>query len=160
MAETEIRHIVRIAGKDLKGGLPIIRALTGVKGVSTALAKAITARAAEEMSIDGSMKLGLLDEKQTGELEEIVLNPGKHGIPTWMLNRQKDPEKGIDLHLSGSDLELTTKGDIDREKKIRSYRGVRHAAGLTVRGQRTQTSGRKGTTVGVTRRKDAHGSGK
>ncbi|TLX95508.1 MAG: 30S ribosomal protein S13, partial [Thaumarchaeota archaeon] len=31
----------------------------------------------------------------------------------------------------------------------RSWKGIRHALGLKVRGQRTRTTGRKGRTVGV-----------
>ncbi|MCD6312817.1 MAG: 30S ribosomal protein S13, partial [Thaumarchaeota archaeon] len=32
-------------------------------------------------------------------------------------------------------------------------RGIRHSLGLKVRGQRTRTTGRFGTTVGVSRRR-------
>ena len=46
--------------------------------------------------------------------------------------------------------------DIDKLKKIRCYRGVRHMQGLPVRGQRTRSSFRKsGKTVGVSREKAA-----
>ncbi|MEM1533417.1 MAG: 30S ribosomal protein S13, partial [Desulfurococcaceae archaeon] len=38
---------------------------------------------------------------------------------------------------------------IEREKRIKSYRGIRHSLGLKVRGQRTRTTGRIGGTVGV-----------
>ena len=34
-------------------------------------------------------------------------------------------------------------------KEIRNWRGIRHALGLKVRGQRTRTSGRSGKAVGV-----------
>ena len=34
-------------------------------------------------------------------------------------------------------------------KKIKSYKGMRHAYGLPVRGQRTRGNFRKGVTVGV-----------
>jgi 2,3-bisphosphoglycerate-independent phosphoglycerate mutase len=43
--------------------------------------------------------------------------------------------------------------NIEREKKIKSWRGIRHALGLKVRGQRTATTGRVGMTVGVKRRR-------
>jgi len=68
--------------------------------------------------------------------------------------------KGEDVHLTGHDLDFAVKGDIDNEKKSRSYRGVRHSLGLTVRGQRTRTSGRTGQTIGVKRKKGTKGSGK
>jgi small subunit ribosomal protein S13 len=38
-------------------------------------------------------------------------------------------------------------------KKIRAYRGLRHERGLKVRGQRTKSTGRRGSTVGVSRKK-------
>jgi len=158
--ETELRHIVRIAGKDLKGELPLALALTHVKGVGNALANAIAKQASRELKVDEQTKLGMLDEKQTEAIEKIILEPSKHGIPEWMLNRRKEPLKGADTHLTGHDLDFAVKGDLDKEKKMRSYRGVRHSQGLTVRGQRTKTSGRKGQTVGVKRRKGTKGSGK
>ncbi|MEK6820799.1 MAG: 30S ribosomal protein S13, partial [archaeon] len=38
-------------------------------------------------------------------------------------------------------------------KKTRTYKGVRHSLGLTVRGQRTRTAGRgKGKVVGVVKK--------
>ncbi|MEM4165256.1 MAG: 30S ribosomal protein S13 [Nitrososphaerales archaeon] len=49
----------------------------------------------------------------------------------------------------GADLELAVKNDIEREKMVGSWRGIRHSLGLKVRGQRTRTTGRKGRTVGV-----------
>jgi small subunit ribosomal protein S18e len=39
--------------------------------------------------------------------------------------------------------------DLERLKKIRNHRGLRHYWGLTVRGQHTKTTGRRGKTVGV-----------
>ena len=58
-------------------------------------------------------------------------------------------ETGENLHLITSDIELTVRNDIEREKAVSSWRGIRHMFGLKVRGQRTRTSGRKGGAVGV-----------
>lgn len=160
MTENEIRHIVRIAGKDLKGELPLAQALTYVKGINTSFARAIAKQASQELNVDEKIKIGLLDEKQTEKLEKIIFEPINYGIPAWMLNRRNDPETGVNNHLTGHNLDFARKADIDKEKKCRSYRGVRHSLGLTVRGQRTRTSGRKGMTVGVIRRKNTKGSGK
>jgi small subunit ribosomal protein S13 len=57
--------------------------------------------------------------------------------------------------LTGSELLYYVKEDIEREKRIKSWRGIRHALGLKVRGQRTRTTGRTGITVGVKRKKTA-----
>ncbi|HDD46536.1 MAG TPA: 30S ribosomal protein S13, partial [Candidatus Aenigmarchaeota archaeon] len=46
----------------------------------------------------------------------------------------------------------TTKLDINFMKKIKTYKGIRHALGLPVRGQRTRSSFRKGRTIGVKRK--------
>ncbi len=145
----EARSIVRIAGKDLNGDYELARALTGVKGIGFALANSITRKASEELSIDRTAKLGSLNEEQIKLLTNIVMSPEKHGIPRYMLNRRKDRETGKDLHLTGHDLDFKANEDIGLEKKIASYKGIRHQLGLTVRGQRTRTSGRKGATVGV-----------
>lgn len=55
----------------------------------------------------------------------------------------------------GAELIYFVKEDIEREKRIKSWRGVRHALGLKVRGQRTRTTGRLGVTVGVRKKKQA-----
>ena len=86
-------------------------------------------------------------------MEEVARDPLGHGIPAWLLNRRKDPVTGKDLQLYGSDLVYAIREDIQREMRIKSWRGVRHSLGLKVRGQRTRTTGRTGTAVGVSRRR-------
>ena len=146
-----MKQIVRIADKDLDGENPIARALIGVKGVNFSLANAITRKFCEKYGIEERTKLGSLNEEQVQVLSDMILNPTKYGIPPYLLNRRKDRETGKDMHLTGHELDFKVKEDITLEKKMRSYRGIRHQMGLTVRGQRTRTSGRKGSTVGVQR---------
>ena len=43
--------------------------------------------------------------------------------------------------------------DVNRMKKTRSYKGIRHESGHKVRGQRTSSNGRRGSTIGVVRKK-------
>merc|ERR1711991_626191 len=43
--------------------------------------------------------------------------------------------------------------DLERLKKMRNHRGLRHMWGLRVRGQHTKTTGRRGRTVGVSKKK-------
>jgi small subunit ribosomal protein S18e len=50
-------------------------------------------------------------------------------------------------------LETKLREDIERMKKIKTHKGIRHHWGLKVRGQRTKTTGRRGATVGVTKKK-------
>ena len=97
--------------------------------------------------------IGELTDEEVKKLEEIVLNPEKHGIPAFLLNRRNDPETGENLHKTSSDLIFTRKTDIDTMKKIQCYKGVRHQFGLPVRGQRTRSSFRTGAKVGVVKKK-------
>jgi len=144
----EFKHIVRIAGKDLTGERHVQLALSDLKGVSATFARAVAYAA----DVDPFVKLGSLSTEQIRRLEDVLRNPGKHGIPSWMLNRRKDYESGKDLHLLGADIDMAVRTDIGRERRVRSRRGIRHELGLPVRGQRTRTTGRKGLTVGVKRK--------
>jgi len=146
----ESRYIVRIAGKDLNGNLPIYFALTGIRGFSHRMSKNIAIIFEKETKIPADTKLGVLPENMDKRLEEIVLNPEKHGIPTWCLNRRKEIETGENKHLIMADLEFSLKKDLQRMKETKSYKGLRHSWGLPVRGQRTKSTHRgKGPVVGV-----------
>ena len=145
----EFRHIVRVTDTDIDGTLKVGYALTKIKGVSISLANAVLKKA----GINPEIRLGLLSEEQVKKIEDVLLNPAKYGIPSWLLNRRKDLETGKDWHLLSSDLVLRTKMDIDLMKKIKSWKGYRHAYGLKVRGQRTRTTGRTGKTVGVSKKR-------
>lgn len=145
----EVRQIVRLHGTSLDGTRPTPYALMDIKGIGQRIAWAIVRRA----GIDPNTRLGALSEGELKKLEAIIEDPASWGLPTWLFNRRKDPRTGKDLHLLGSDLELQVKADIELMKEIRSWKGERHARGLKVRGQRTKTTGRKGRTVGVVRRR-------
>ena len=58
---------------------------------------------------------------------------------------------GKDIHLTGADLDFSLKTDLDRERALQSWRGVRHSLGLKLRGQRTRCTGRSGKTMGVSK---------
>ena len=144
----EFKHIVRLAGKDLVGEKRVQLALADLKGVNLNFARAVAYAA----DVNHFVKLGSLDKEQVDRLEKVLRNPIEHGIPSWMLSRRKDYETGKDLHLIGADVAMTIRADIGRERRIRSRRGIRHELGLSVRGQRTRTTGRKGLVVGVKRK--------
>ncbi len=52
-----------------------------------------------------------------------------------------------------NNLETKLRENLERLKKCRSNRGLRHYWGLKVRGQHTKTTGRRGATMGVTKKK-------
>ena len=145
----EAQSIVRIIDKDVPGDTSIWKALTKVRGISFMLSSAICT----VLDLDRSTKVGNLTPEQIAKIEDCAKNPAKYGIPPWLFNRRKDLESGEDKHLVSADLLLQKSFDIRFLKKIRCYRGIRHGKGLKVRGQRTRTTGRKGKTLGVKRKK-------
>jgi ribosomal protein S13 len=95
-------------------------------------------------------------ELTTEELERIVTilqTPTQYKIPSWFLNRQRDITDGKDYQVVSNGLDSKLREDLERLKKIRSHRGLRHYWGLRVRGQHTKTTGRRGRTVGVSKKK-------
>ncbi|PWI49647.1 30S ribosomal protein S13 [Candidatus Heimdallarchaeota archaeon B3_Heim] len=145
----EYNHQLRIAGADCPGNWLVAHAITKIRGVGYRLATQICHKA----EIDPEMRCGFLTEDEVQLIEDVITNCSAFDIPAWMLNRQKDIESGEDLHIISNDLIDIIRLDIEREKKTRSYRGIRHYLGLPVRGQRTKTSGRGGTTIGVSKKK-------
>jgi small subunit ribosomal protein S13 len=153
-ADRRLKNIIRLGETNLDGNRKVQHAVMGISGISYSLSRAIA-----DISGFGNKKLSELSEHDLNKLEDIINNMDKHKIPSWMFNRRKDPEKGDTFHLTTSQLDLTEKNDIDRLKKIRCYKGVRHSLGQPVRGQRTRSSFRSGSTIGVQRSKAKPGSG-
>ena len=131
------------------GNAKVEHGLTQIVGIGRRFAQAIITVA----NISPELRIGAVPEKDLNRIEEIILNPLENGIPSYLLNRKKDLRTGEDRHLLGNQLEITVKRDIDRMKRNRSYKGVRHHLHLKVRGQRTKSTGRHGLVVGVMRRR-------
>lgn len=146
MAET--REVVRIARTGLDGTKPVAKALGSLQGVGDMYGNAVVEVLDD---IDTSTKIGDLSDDEIDHIEEVIKNPEEYGIPAWVRNRRKDRETGEHGHLIGSDLELKEEFDIRRLKEISSYRGWRHEIGLPVRGQKTKSSFRSGSKIGVSR---------
>jgi len=144
-APTEFRHLVRIAGKDLEGNKKLMAALSDIRGVGDNFAAAVV----KKVGIDPTARVGTLSEQQVHAVERALQDAPTSGLPQWYYNRRNDREAGETKQLLGSDLDFAVKNDIDAEKNVQSWRGIRHSLGLKVRGQRTRTTGRKGATVGV-----------
>lgn len=138
------RYILRIANTDLNGEKSIVMALCKIKGVSHMMANGLCYVA----GIDKTKKAGDLSEAEEKRLNDLVRNPRGAGIPVWMLNRRNDTETGEDVHLIGTDIAFMKDNDIKRMKKLKTYKGLRHAVGLPVRGQRTKSNFRKNKKKG------------
>ncbi|MFC1710697.1 30S ribosomal protein S13 [Nanoarchaeota archaeon] len=135
-------RIVRILSEDIEGEMKIYPGLAKIKGVSWGLSNAVC----KVLKIDKTKKIGSLSETEIKKISEFIKNPE---VPLYLLNRRQDLESGKDKHLTGSDLELQKEFDIKRLKKIKSYRGFRHASGLPMRGQRTRSNFRKNKAKGA-----------
>uniref|UniRef100_A0A8R1EU57 Small ribosomal subunit protein uS13 n=1 Tax=Caenorhabditis japonica TaxID=281687 RepID=A0A8R1EU57_CAEJA len=70
-------------------------------------------------------------------------NPSQYRIPNWFLNREKNIKDGKTGQLLSTAVDNKLREDLERMKKIRLHRGLRHYWGLRVRGQHTKTTGRK-----------------
>jgi small subunit ribosomal protein S13 len=145
------RHIIRIARTDIDGSHKLDRAISAVKGVGRRLARAIV----EAAGLNPDQRAGFITDEDVTKIEKILDAPSTFGIPHWMLNRQKDMKTGENKHLIGADLDFQLKMDVDYMMKTKSWKGIRHGLGLKVRGQRTRCTGRRGRTVGVTRKRRA-----
>ncbi len=141
------KQIVRIAETDVPGGRSMLMALKQVRGVGFSVANAVC----NALNLDKGKKIGDMADQDIRAAETLVRHPDK--LPKWMYNRRKDIETGEDKHVINTELKLTKDFDIKRLKKIKSYKGMRHTAGLPVRGQRTKGHFRGGKTVGVNKSK-------
>jgi len=147
-SEEDIKYFVRIGTTDLDGTKSVSVALTGIKGVGRHTASVIARMA----KVNEYTTLGRLDEGGVSRLRAAVDQYGTK-VPAWMTNRPKDVYTGESKHLLGPDVTMVRDDDINMMRKIRCYKGIRHETGQKVRGQRTKSTGRTGSTVGVSKKK-------
>jgi len=147
--DKDIRYFVRVKNTDLDGTRSVQIALTKIPGIGRITAQAISRLA----KVDPLYKMGKLDDAGVDRLRQVVDAYGPQ-VPNWMLNRPADPYTGEGKHLLSTDVLIAKEDDVNRMRKIRCYRGIRHETGQKVRGQRTKSTGRTGTTVGVRRKKE------
>ncbi|MFO7710604.1 MAG: 30S ribosomal protein S13 [Candidatus Woesearchaeota archaeon] len=150
MAEKKRKQLVRIMNTDLKGEKDIYTALTFIKGISFMFSNAVLKAA----GISRDRYTGDLSDAEVEQLNNIIKNPVGH-IPEMLYNRRCDPETGDDRHLLSTDVKYVQSSDLKFLQKIKSYRGLRAAVGLTTRGQRTKSNFRnkRSKTIGVKRKK-------
>ena len=134
--------LIRILSTDIPGEFSVYAGLTKIKGVSWAMSNAVCV----VLNLDKARKVTSLTPEEIEKISAFIKAPK---IPEFLLNRKRDRETGISKHLVTSDLDLARDFDIRRMKKIKSYKGWRHALGQPVRGQRTRSHFRKGAAVGV-----------
>ncbi|MDD3160277.1 MAG: 30S ribosomal protein S13 [Candidatus ainarchaeum sp.] len=152
----DMEFIVRIIGKDLDGSKRISQGLQGIKGIGLRLGGIIESKFCKVNKIPTTTKLGELTKEQVESLEKVISNPTTFDLPNWVLNRQKDYDTNKNLHLTMNDLDFQSRNDFSRLAEIKSYKGLRHSWGLTVRGQKTKNThrGKGATVVGVSKEKE------
>jgi small subunit ribosomal protein S13 len=147
----EYYTLVRIMQTDIPGNKNVLTGLTYLKGVSWSISNAIC----KILKLNPNKKITELTPKETEEIIKLLEDPvGK--FPKFLLNRRNDFETGKDYHVTGAGLDMKKEFDIRRLKKIRSYRGLRHATGQPTRGQSTKSHFRskgKKRAVGVQKKK-------
>lgn len=125
--------MVRIAGVTIPSEKQVKVALTYVYGIGSHFASTILAAA----KVEPTTRVKDLTEAEEQRIREVI-------------------DKGYAVE---GDLQRLVANNIKHQKDINSYRGLRHKAGLPVRGQRTRTNARtrkgKGIAVGGAQKKAA-----
>lgn len=130
--QTEHETLIRILGYDIPGSKNIYLGLTYIKGISWALSNAICIK----LNIPRSKRISELKKEEILKIEEFLK---QLPVPDYLKNRRFDPETGETKHFYGTDLEMKKEFDIKKLIKMRSYKGIRHASGQPVRGQKTRS---------------------
>ena len=141
----KIKQIIRVANTDIDGNKKLYSGLRKIKGFSFMFSNAIC----NSLGLDKKKPIGTLTEEEIKKIEGMVANPN---LPKWLLNRPKDYDTNQDRHVVSGQLNLVKSFDIKRLQEIKSNRGLRHAWGLPLRGQRTRSNFRKGKSVGVSKK--------
>ncbi|KAI3615268.1 40s ribosomal protein s18 [Moniliophthora roreri] len=165
----QFQHILRLLNTNVDGKRKIMYALTEIKGVGRRYSNIVCKKA--DVDLNKRLRVPFLSflvfcpnysiafsagELNSDELERIVTimqNPTQFKIPTWFLSRRKDIVDGKDYQILSNNVDSKLRDDLERLKKIRAHRGLRHFWGLRVRGQHTKTTGRRGKTVGVSKKR-------
>jgi small subunit ribosomal protein S13 len=140
--EMPVGRIIRILQTDIPGNNNIYTGLTKIKGVSWSISNAVCLL----LKFDKNRKMETISKEEIQKIEETLKT---HNFPKFLLNRRNDFSTGEDKHLFGQALDLERELDIKRLKKIRSFRGLRHAMGQPTRGQSTKAHFRSNRKRGV-----------
>ncbi|EPS45455.1 hypothetical protein H072_613 [Dactylellina haptotyla CBS 200.50] len=147
--KSNFQYILRLLNTNVDGKQKVMYAMTKIGGVGRRYSNLVCKKA----DIDLSKRAGELTIEELERIITIIQDPTAYKIPTWFLNRQRDIIDGKHYQILANGLQSKLREDLERLKKIRCHRGLRHYWGLRVRGQHTKTTGRRGRTVGVSKKK-------
>jgi small subunit ribosomal protein S18e len=145
----EFKHILRVFNTNLDGRRKVPFALRTIRGIGRRFAFLVCKKA----KIDPNRRAGDLNEQEAQKVIDIINDPVGNGFPIWFLNRQRDFRDGTHMQMASNTLDTKLRDDLERMKKVRQNRGLRHFWGLKCRGQHSKSTGRRGATVGVVRKK-------
>merc|ERR1711865_340968 len=132
------QHILRMCNTNVDGRQKVMYALTAIKGVGRRMSNMIC----KKCDIPLDKRAGELDVNEINKVVAVLSNPLQFKVPHYMLNRQRDIKDGKHNHAYTSELDRKLREDLERMKRCRNHRGLRHFWGLKVRGQKTKTTGR------------------
>ena len=141
----DFQHILRVLNTNVDGRTKVMYALTQIRGIGRRFSNVVCKKA----EIDMGKRAGELSAAELESLMVIVSNPRQFRIPDWFLNRQKNYKDGKYLQQVSNRLDTTLRDDLERLKKIRNHRGLRHYWCVKVRGQHTGSTGRHGGMAGA-----------
>jgi len=127
----DFQHIIRVLNTNVDGREKVMYSLTKIKGIGRRFSNLVCKKA----EIDLGKRAGELSAAELESLMVIVSNPRQFRIPDWFLNRKHDFKDGKFSQLVSNQLDTKLRDDLERLKKIRNHRGLRHYWGVRVRGQ-------------------------
>ncbi len=142
-----VKQLIRILSTDIPGNFKLGYGLTKIKGIGFNFSHAFCVR----NNFDESKLLSNFSENEVRNIEK-KLKDGEN-LDYWLLNRQRDYDTGDDIHIYTTDIKFRTEFDVRRLQKVKAYKGMRHSAGLPVRGQRTKAHFRNSKAMGVSKQK-------
>ena len=139
MMTEEFQHILRVLNTNIDGNTKVLFAITKIPGVGRRFSHVILKKA----EIPFNKRAGELTKEEVERLVAVIQKPLHFKVPNWMLNNQKDFATGKDSHLVSTNLHTQLRNNLERMKKMRLHRGLRHYWNIRVRGQHTKTTGRR-----------------
>jgi len=123
---------------NVEGKLKVAYALTAIRGLGRRFAHVVCRRA----NVDLAKRAGELTPDEVQRLVAVIENPAAFDIPAFLYNRQKDRDTGKSMHLVSSAVDTALRNDLERLKRNRVHRGLRHHWKLRVRGQHMNSNSR------------------
>ena len=145
---TDVNKNVVVPSSKWKNSFMDPHGLTSVKGVGIRTSMMICRLS----GIDGTRLGGHLSSDEQDVLRKAIDDYATN-VPWWMVNRQRDLESNEDAHIIANEVSMTKDDDVARLAEIKTWRGMRHRSGHKVRGQRLRSNGRRGSALGVQRKK-------